>query len=130
MGPRKADEPITRISVFLAEGQLRALRAINQETGIPVSVLIRKGVDCHSCPLPRQVALAVCTDRPRLFEKLWAIPGVKRHQTGDTELRAVFPPEALEQVARVIWARRHRELTPKTARELGAKTAYRTTYRP
>ena len=88
------------------------------------------GVDCHSCPLPRQVALAVCTDRPRLFEKLWAIPGVKRHQTGDTELRAVFPPEALEQVARVIWARRHRELTPKTARELGAKTAYRTTYRP
>jgi len=45
MGPRKADEPITRISVFLAEGQLRALRAINQETGIPVSVLIRKGVD-------------------------------------------------------------------------------------
>ena len=45
MGPRKADEPITRISVFLVEDQLKALRAINQETGIPVSVLIRKGVD-------------------------------------------------------------------------------------
>ena len=88
------------------------------------------GVDCWSCPLPGQVVLAVYSDHPRLFEKLWAIPGVKRHQTGDTELRAVFPPEALEQVARVIWARRHRELTPKTARELGAKTAYRTTYRP
>ena len=37
--------------------------------------------------LPRQLALAVYTDRPRLFEKLWAIPGVRRHQTGDHEMR-------------------------------------------
>ncbi len=59
-----------------------------------------------------------------------AIPGVKRHQTGDTEMRAVFPVEALEQVAGVIRARRRRELTPETARALGAKTAYRTTSRP
>jgi hypothetical protein len=49
------------------------------------------GVDCHSCPLPRQFALAVYSDRPRLFQKLWAIPGVTRHQTGDQEMRAVFP---------------------------------------
>src|SRR2546426_314678 len=41
--------------------------------------------------------LAVYTDHPRLFAKLWAIPGMKRHQTGDTEMRAVFPPEALAQ---------------------------------
>ena len=71
--------------------------------------------------------LAVYTNRPRLFEKLWAVPGVKRHQTGDTEMRAVFPPEALEQVAAVIRAKRRRELTPETARKLGAKTAYRAT---
>jgi hypothetical protein len=52
--------------------------------------------------------LAVYSDRPRLFAKLWAIPGVRRHQTGDHEMRAIFPPEALEQVAGVIQARRRR----------------------
>lgn len=55
------------------------------------------GVDCHSCPMPGEFALAVYTDRPRLFQKLWAIPGVRHHQTGDQEMRAVFPPEALSQ---------------------------------
>ena len=52
--------------------------------------------------------LAVFTDRPRLHAKLWAIPGVRRHQTGDREMRALFPHEALEQVAGVIRARRRR----------------------
>ncbi len=69
------------------------------------------GVNCHSCAFPGQFVLAVYTDRPRLFEKLWAVPGVKRHQTGDREMRAVFPPEALEQVAAVIRARHKRTQT-------------------
>jgi hypothetical protein len=43
--------------------------------------------------------LAVYSDHPRLFAKMWAIPGVRRHQTGDQAMRAIFPPEALEQVA-------------------------------
>jgi hypothetical protein len=77
--------------------------------------------------MPRQLALAVYTDRPRLFQKLWAIPGVKRHQTGDQEMRAVFPPEALEQVAGVIRARRKRTLSQEVAQKLGARTAYRAT---
>ena len=64
------------------------------------------GANCWSCALPGQLALAVYGDRPRLFEKLWAIPVVRRHQTGDDEMRAVFPPEALEQVAGVIRAKR------------------------
>ena len=55
--------------------------------------------------------LAVYTNRPRLFAKLWAIPGVRRHQTGDTEMRAVFPPEALQQVTAVIRARQKRTQT-------------------
>jgi len=93
------------------------------------------GQDCAArsggfCALPRQLALAVYTNRPRLFEKLWAIPGVRRHQTGDHEMRAVFPPEALEQVAEVIKARRKRTLWPEAARKLGAKTAYRVTSEP
>jgi hypothetical protein len=50
--------------------------------------------------------LAVYSTHPRLFAKIWAIPSVRRHQTGDREMRAVFPPEALEQVAGVIRAKR------------------------
>jgi hypothetical protein len=33
------------------------------------------GVNWWSCPLPRHVALAVYSDRPRLDQKLRAIPG-------------------------------------------------------
>src|SRR2546428_13996879 len=77
------------------------------------------GVDCSSCLLPGQFALAVYSDRPRMFAKLWAIPGVKRHQTGDSEMRALFPLEALEQVATVIRARRKRTQTsPKSLQNL------------
>jgi len=75
-------------------------------------------------------ALAVYTNRPRLFEKLWAIAGVKRHQTGDTEMRAVFPPEAMEQVAGVIKARRRRTLSPAEARRRGFKPTHTTTSGP
>jgi hypothetical protein len=64
------------------------------------------GVKCWSRALPGQVALAVYTDRPRLFSKIWSIPGVRQHQTGDTEMRAVFPVDTLEQVAAVVRARR------------------------
>ena len=56
------------------------------------------------------------SDHPRLFAKIWAIPGVRRHQTGDHEMRATFPPEALEQVAGVIQARRCRP--PESAAHL------------
>jgi hypothetical protein len=71
--------------------------------------------------------LAVYTDRPRLFEKLWAVPGVRRWQTGDHEMRAVFPPEALEQVAGVIQARRRRA---QTSRRSLANLRSRPTSRP
>jgi len=64
------------------------------------------GLNCWSCPLPRQVALAVYSDRPRLFQKLRAIPGVLRHQSGDAEMRAVLAVELLEQVTTVIRAKR------------------------
>jgi hypothetical protein len=69
------------------------------------------GVDCHRCPLPGEVALAVWTDRARLFGTLWAIPGVRRWQ----EIRAVFPVEALDQGAPVIRARRKRAGSPEAA---------------
>jgi hypothetical protein len=34
--------------------------------------------------------LAIYSDHPRLFEKVWAIPGVRHWQTGDEEMRALF----------------------------------------
>jgi hypothetical protein len=64
------------------------------------------GVNCWSCALPRQLALAVHTDRPSVFQKLWAIPGVMRQQSGDAEMRAVFTVELLGKVATVIRAKR------------------------
>jgi hypothetical protein len=82
------------------------------------------GVQCWSCALPGQLALAVYTDRPRLFERLWAIPGVKRHQGGASEMRAVFPPEALAQVAAAIKARHKRALTTEEARRRGFKPTH------
>jgi hypothetical protein len=74
--------------------------------------------------------LAVYTDRLRLFAKLWAIPGVRRHQTGDTEMRAVFPPEALQLIAGAIKARRRRTLSPEEGRRRGFKPTHRATSGP
>jgi hypothetical protein len=68
--------------------------------------------------------LAVFTPRLRLHAKLWAIPGVRRWQTGDREMRALFSVEALEQVAGVIRARRRRQgrpMTSEAARALAAR---------
>jgi hypothetical protein len=75
-------------------------------------------------------SLAVYSDHRRLFEKLWAIPGMRHHQTGDHEMRAIFPPEVLEQVAGAIKARRRRTLSPEAASKLGSGTAYRATSAP
>src|SRR5439155_9468379 len=88
------------------------------------------GVNCHACPLPGQVALAVYTDRPRLFAKIWSIPGVRRHQTGDSEMRAVFPVETLAAVARVIRAHRKPGIGSEVARKIGSRTAFGGTSRP
>jgi hypothetical protein len=80
------------------------------------------GQDCHHCPLPGKPALAVYTDRPRLSPRLRALPGLRRWQTGDREMRAVFPPEALTLVTGVIRARRRatRVMTPARLAGLAA----------
>jgi hypothetical protein len=71
--------------------------------------------------------LAVYSRRPKLFRKLWALSGVIRRQTGDAEMRAVFPPEALQQVAAVIKARRKRSLASEEARRRRFKATVRAT---
>jgi hypothetical protein len=63
--------------------------------------------------------LAVYTESPRLFARLLSVPGVKRHQTGDQEFRALFPVEALPRVASLIKAKRQRsQSAPKSLRNL------------
>lgn len=93
------------------------------------------GIHCAArfggfCPLPGRFALGVYTNRHRLYKKLWAIAGVKRHQTGDMEMRAMFPPEALEEVARVVKARRRRTLSSEEARRRGFKPTHSATSEP
>ena len=62
--------------------------------------------------------LAVYTDRPRLFARLWAVSGVRRWQVGDREARGLFPVQALPAVAAVIQARKRRAGHPAGLRNL------------
>jgi hypothetical protein len=72
--------------------------------------------------------LAVFTNRRRLHARISAIPGVQRHQTGDEELRALFPPDCLPQVAKTIRGRRKRAVSAASLRNLspaaGAATRF------
>src|SRR5262245_12221970 len=61
--------------------------------------------------------LAVYSDRPRLFARLWALPGVRRWQVGDQEVRGLVPLDRLPAVASLIQARRRRNITAETARK-------------
>jgi hypothetical protein len=112
-------------------------RAIGQLRSVATPHRLRVEIDAEGFPvIPGRygrvewfdgINLAVYTDRPRLFARLWAIPGVRRHPTGDTEMRAVFPPDCLQRVAQVIKARRRRTLSPEEARRRGFKPTLRTT---
>ena len=132
-GPRQVPEPQRAVAQLRTVAKPYRFRVQADAEGFPIIPgrhgqieWYCDGVNCSSCLLPGQFALAVYTDRPRLFTKLWAIPGVKRHQTGDTEMRAVFPAEALEQVATVIRARRKRTQTsPKSLQNLRPRVTSR-----
>jgi hypothetical protein len=75
-------------------------------------------------------ALAVYTTRPRVFARLWAVPGVRRWQTGAGEMRALFPPERFAEVATGIGARRRRLLTPEAAGKRSGLSTVRGTSGP
>src|SRR5947199_810520 len=108
-GPRRVPEPQRAVAQLRTVAKPYRFRVQADTEGFPIIPgrhgqieWYCDGVNCSSCALPGQLALAVYTNHRRLFEKLCAIPGVKRHQTGDAESRAVFPPEALAQVAAVL----------------------------
>jgi hypothetical protein len=105
-----------------ADDKMRSLAAggkyrVDRDTeGFPVIPGRLGRIEWHD---PEGRELAVYTDRPRLFARLLAIPGVRRHQTGDQELRALFSAAVLPQVAHLIKARRRRsQASPKSLENL------------
>ena len=85
------------------------VKGLVKEVIVSSSMLIDAHKDAAAAEAAHTAAVVAWRkERGSLFAKLWAIPSVRRHQTGDHEMRAIFPPEALEQVAGVIRARRQR----------------------
>jgi hypothetical protein len=75
-------------------------------------------------------AVAVYTGRPRLFARLWAVPGARRGQVGDQEARGLVLLERLPEVASLIQAHRRRSgrpLTSEQALKLRARARIRAT---
>lgn len=69
--------------------------------------------------------LALYSDHPRVFAKLLAVVGIKRHQVGDTEIRLLFAPEMLGQIAGLIHAHHKPGLSSVVARQVGLRTAFK-----
>lgn len=62
-------------------------------------------------------SLAVFSDSSaQIRRKILVLPGVRRHQVGDTELRVLIPLERLSDACRLIKARRRR--SAESARRL------------
>jgi hypothetical protein len=101
-----------RMCSLAAVGKYR----VDRDTeGLPVIPGRLGRIEWHD---PEGRELAVYTDRPRLFDRLLAIPGVRRHQTGDQEIRVLFPAAVLQEVARLIKARRRCQASPKSLQNI------------
>jgi hypothetical protein len=55
--------------------------------------------------------------------KLVAVPGVKVHQRGDREVRVLFAPNMLDAIARLLRARRKRQVSEEERARLKAMSA-------
>jgi hypothetical protein len=71
--------------------------------------------------------LAVYSDRPRVFARLWAVPGIRRWQVGDKEVRALVPSASLPEVAGIIQAPRRRPAKSAAPLQKAPTPAYRVT---
>jgi hypothetical protein len=68
---------------------------------------------------------AAYTNRRRVIKPLLALPGVRRHQTGDTEARVLFTVESLESVAKLFRSYRKVGFTSETGRIASAPHAFK-----
>lgn len=88
MAKRGKDTAYERMQSLATPGQYRIVR---DSEGCPAIPGRLGRIEWHD---PEGRELAVYTDHPRVFARLFALPGIKRHQTGDHEVRALFPVEA------------------------------------
>jgi hypothetical protein len=95
--------PLDAVRTFRALAMPLRLRVIRDAEGWPVVPGRLGRIEWHDGQV-----LAVYTNRPRLFARLWAIPGVRRWQVGDQEARGLFPVEVLPAVAALIKTRKRR----------------------
>jgi hypothetical protein len=67
--------------------------------------------------------LGAYCDHPRVWRGLLEVPGVRKHQLGDTELTVTFPPPLLAEVATVLRARTRSVRTPEQKHAARARLA-------
>jgi hypothetical protein len=116
---------MTPRDALTALAQLHRYRVVLDTEGWPVIPGKLGRLEWHD-----GTALAVYTGRPRLFARLWAVPGVRRWQVGDQEARGLVLLERLPEVASLIQARRRRRgrpLTSEQALKLRARARIRAT---
>jgi hypothetical protein len=119
---RKRDEDVA-YERMRNEAAYHRYRIVRDSEGFPLIPGRLGRIEWHD---PEGRELAVYTERPRLLARLLAIPGFRRHQTGDQELRALFPASLLEQVAYVVKARRPRsQSAPKSLQNLRPRAVSR-----
>jgi hypothetical protein len=117
---RRTEEQAEAFAEFRELAAPLGLRVTHDEEGFPI-IPGRFGCIEWTGGSP----LAVYSDRPRVFAKLFAVDGIARHQIGDTEIRLLFPPDILPRVARLIRAHRKSGFDAATARQVGLKTAFK-----
>jgi hypothetical protein len=126
--PSQRSEPKAPSTPRQALSQLAAphrYRVSLDAEGWPVIPGKLEQIECHDGQ-----ALAVYSTRPRIFARLWTVPGVRRWQVGDQEARGLVPLERLPEVASLIQARRRRRgrpLTSEQALKLRARARIRAT---
>ena len=114
--------PLDAVRVFRALATPSRFRVIRDAEGWPLIPGKFGRLEWHDGD-----TLAVYTDRPRLFARLWAVPEVRRWQVGDQDARGLLPMEALLAVATLLQARRRRALSPEAARKLSGLPTVRAT---
>ena len=107
---------------MIALAQSHRYRVVRDPDGWPIIPGKLGRLEWHD-----EATLAVYSDRPRLFARLWTVPGVRRWQVGDQEVRGLLSQEALPAVARLIQARRRRPATSAGHLQRAPDPAYRVT---
>jgi hypothetical protein len=112
VGRRADGTPLSPAAMFRTLAAPSRFRVRTDAEGFPVMPGRLGRIEWHD-----GATLAVCTDRPRLFARLWALPHVRRWQVGDQEVRGLISVSALPTVADLIQARRWRTLSSEVARK-------------